>query len=234
MSVTDTPSPVQLVLHNVDDETPEKLDSSQHVEDDIVGEWPEGITYGLGPHVNNYVVPLVDRDFNPIATCTDDCFFLLGPWIYKALKLPVPKYGTQLHREIKTAIAAQCGKHTRLQWKVDLHGNPLDSVLTVSVQGVDLTVITSRQKLGVKFTPRQLAHVLVCARQCATGDANTGAADNDPESGVESVDHAVDRGITTALTTRDLDQLKSHKVKWHPSKRIFLYGKAHAKKKCVK
>eukprot|EP00973_Karenia_brevis_P042017 5816985-Karenia_brevis.AAC.1 len=116
-----------------------------------------------------------------MATCTDDSFFLLGPWIYKALKLRVPRYDTPLHKHIKTAIDAQCGKHARLQWKVDLQGNPLDSVLTVPVHGVNLTVISSRRKLGVKFTQQQLAHVLMCARKGAAVDANTDAAADDTE-----------------------------------------------------
>eukprot|EP00973_Karenia_brevis_P065472 9097007-Karenia_brevis.AAC.1 len=235
MAAHDTPSPAKLATYDVDDDTPEKPEQHQagHAADDADQDSSEGINQGFGPHVNNRAVPLVDEDFNPIAKCTDDAFFLVGPWIYKALKLKTPKGETSLARQIRAGIAAQCGKHKRRQWKVDKLGNPLASVLNVPLHGVDLTVIASGHKLGVKYTEQHLTHVLKCARQGDKDNVDTCAAVDDHDS-VASVDHAVDMGVATALSNDHLQKLKQHSVKWHPSKRVYMYGKSHTKKKLVK
>ncbi len=207
------------------------------VEDSAILIHAPQVTYG--PSVNGYAVPLVDRNFEPLAIDEGQSFFVIDKWIFKFIgaKNSIARRSiktTKLGGIIWRAFQANLGRHTRSQWFVDLHRQPVITVCA-EVDGTQLEFLPPKAKtLAVKYTPTALDKILEIAIKEANGTLDVSAFDIGlaPQAVLHTrAITASDEGTTsgcihtaalTALSEDDVEELKKCGIKWHPSKMRFV------------
>lgn len=259
----DTPPPPVVGGHDLA-ETPDKHhDATRHI--GAPEGQPVNITVGIGPYVNNEVVPLVNSALTPIINMTDvqdndDMFIVLGSWIHKAVRLnhgstrrAAIDRGTAsfdyrnwrsspMYRELHSALEVQYGKHSRLQWAVDVEGNPYNasSVICVKLRGVDLSLLAVRRVMAVKYSEAVLRSLTVFAQQDLVAHTTHDDEPHVPETpkahaksaadSTSAVSKAIADAYASALDDDAKRNLKNLCIKWYPSKHTFMYGQDYASK----
>ena len=211
------------------------------VEDSAILIHAPQVTYG--PSVNGFAVPLVDSNFDPLDIDEGQSFFVIDKWIFKFIGAPK----SLARRSIKTtkfggiiwrAFQANLGRHTRGQWFVDLHRQPVITVCA-EVDGTQLEFLPPKTKtIAIKYTPAAFDKILEIAIKETNGtlDIDAYAVDIELVPQAEAAElptratTASDKGTTSgcihtaALTalSEDVEELKKCGIKWHPSKMRFV------------
>ena len=184
------------------------------------------------PHINGIIVPLVDSERIQITDYTDGmiAYFVPGDWIHRSLGLPtVPFGGTVLGNKFRNAFKCLCGKHTRNTWYVDKDGKPFGDTVSVTVDGFTFTILPSIKTLAIQYSKTSLQQFAWCVLKNANMSESSHCV-----AAANTTDTELSAAIQTSLSDKDLDELRSYRIRWQPSKMLFLYGPGGKYKYSVK
>ena len=208
--------------------------SAEKADEPTLDDTTSDVRFGYGPTLNGVAVPLVDAELNEVFTHTPEetseeraPFFLLGSWVFRALgctKLSQKSFSTtRVGITILNAFNENLGPRTRTMWFVDDNRSPIASTgHCVCVDGVKLEILPPRnRKFAVKLTNGALAKFVDLARQEIRG---TLRAERQivPTGSIATI---IGNAASTALSSADINELKSHGFSWHPSRLRFVQTK---------
>ena len=147
------------------------------------------------------------------------------PFVKTLFKLKTYRYWslskTSTFTKLKAALWKQhrAAKHSRSIWRLDKSGAPVDKVVAVEIDGVNMDMTSNVKELSIRLSRKSLVWLyenLKADYDAGTFFHSSEADDNDDEADEEEHDEAEQTGVK--FTAHELADLKQHGVTLQQSK----------------